>query len=363
MEWFYRNMSQYQAMFWVDAAEPSQLASNYAKIAQILDIHPKNQAEDLVADREIAKSWLADATVPWLLIFDNADNIDLLADYWPYGGAGSILITSRDPLSKAFRSLTMPGLDLEPFSEPDASELVRKVTNCDSSEAEHQASIDMARELGCLPLAIIHMAGVIRRRQWSLQEFLENYHTRYRSLRKIDHNSQFMRYGSHFATAWNFEDLDADAIRLLRLLSMLSPDRIQERLLVQPDISSQSIPFFDQEDIFENAKDALLSSSVIKRNKVSRELSIHRIIAQEGRACMSPEDLCNNFDVAVNILCAAWPFNDRLEKRHATGRWAQCEEVFPHVEHVHKLYGAHRADWMRRTPTMNLVRLFQEGGA
>ncbi|SPO03437.1 uncharacterized protein DNG_06120 [Cephalotrichum gorgonifer] len=365
VEWFYRHTDRFKAAFWVDAAEPSQLASNYSRIASTLMIQPPGQTDDLVANREIAKAWFANATVPWLVVFDNADSIVFLADYWPCGPTGSVLVTSRDPLAKTIRSFTMPGLDLEPFPEDEASEFVRRVTNCDPTETERQASIEMARELGCLPLAIIHMAGVIRRRHWSLQEFMENYQARYQSFRKAPNNSQLRRYGSNLATAWKFDDLDVDSLRLLRLLSMLSPDRIGEGLLHRRprDDGLGYAGLFSDEDQFEDAKGVLLSSSVIKRHKIRRELSIHRVIAQEVRACMSADALYDSFCIAVAIICEAWPFNHALEKRHSTSRWSKCEEIFPHLEHIHKLYGIYRADWTDSKCSIELVRLFQEGGA
>jgi hypothetical protein len=144
---------------------------------------------------------------------------------------------------------------------------------------------------------------------------------------------------------------------------MLNPDRIQEKLFIRPDNPTQHKPLFAAEDAFENAKGALLSSSVIKRNKITRELSIHRVLAQEVRASMSVKDRYSSFHVAINTLCSAWPFNDALEKRHATSRWTKCEEVFPHLEHIHELYEKHRADWTDQDHTMDLVTLFQEGGA
>lgn len=42
---------------------------------------------------------LCSADVPWLIVFDNADEADkedLFEEFWPTGDWGSILITSRD---------------------------------------------------------------------------------------------------------------------------------------------------------------------------------------------------------------------------------------------------------------------------
>lgn len=68
-------------MFWIDAAQTSQLATNYCKIASELQIMLAEQAADLVASRETANEWFLTATIPWLVIFDNADSIDILSDY------------------------------------------------------------------------------------------------------------------------------------------------------------------------------------------------------------------------------------------------------------------------------------------
>lgn len=367
VEWFYRKMREevFQAMFWIDAAQTSQLAANYSKTASELHILAPEKAVDLVASRETAKEWFARASVPWLVVFDNADGIDILGDYWPTGENGSILVTSRDPLAKSFRSFSMPGIDLGPLPEAEAAQLIRNLTACDNSEAEREASTKMATQLGSLPLAILQMSGIIRRRQWSVQEFVEKYaqDTRYRSLRKVGNNPQLSRYGSTLATAWNFTDLDANALQLLMCLSMLNPDRVQEYLFtdskLQMDGSHEGL--FDDEDEFDNAKQALLSSSVISRNKITRELSIHRVVGQEARACTG--DLFRNFCLAIHLVCGAWPFNDALEKRHATSRWGKCEEIFPHLEHLHKLYATYRAEWRTREPTMETIRLFQEGAA
>lgn len=140
---------------------------------------------------------------------------------------GSVLVTSRDPLAKSFGSFSMLGIDLGPFPKAEAAQLIRNLTVCDDSEVERQASTNMAAQLGSLPLAILQMSGIIRRRQWSVQEFVEKYsqETKYRSLRKVGNNPQLNRYGSTLATAWNFTDLDAKALWLLRFLSMLNLDR------------------------------------------------------------------------------------------------------------------------------------------
>lgn len=369
VEWVYKNLSLFQAMFWVDAAEPSQLATSYAAIAPALGLVDRNQSPDLVGNREISKGFFHRATVPWLLVFDNADSVESLSDYWPSGAAGSILVTSRDPFAKSYHSFNMPGLNLEPFPEEQATAFARKVTACDDTAEENEACHSMAIQLGCLPLAIIHMAGVIRRREWTVSEFVVKLEQgiRYKSLRSS--NSQLSRYGNTLATAWSFDDLKPSTLCILRLVSMLSPDRIQEQLLLHgshnfvPETVLESEELLDIEDAFDRAKEVLITSSIIRRNKVNKELSIHRVIAQEVRASMSPDVLYENFEAGIKVLAEVWPFNDAIEKRHATSRWAECEALFPHLEHLHKLYRGYQKDWRKRAHGVMLIKIFQEGGA
>ncbi|KPM44209.1 hypothetical protein AK830_g2377 [Neonectria ditissima] len=293
VEWVYKQLPLFQAMFWVDAAEPSQLAASYAKIAPELGLVGQDQAPDLVANREIAKRFFHQTTLPWLLVFDNADNVDSLSDYWPSGAAGSILVSSRDPFAKSYHSFSMPGLNLEPFPEKEAAEFVGRITACENTDEENQACHEMALQLGCLPLAIIQMAGVIRRRQWTIHEFVVKFKqdSRYRGLRSTGNNPQLNRYGNTLVTAWNFDDLSPSTLYILRLISILSPDCIQEHLLLKAMHNFDLEVAGDVEDAFDDAKEALLSSSIIKRNKISKELSIHRIIAQEVRARLTPDAL------------------------------------------------------------------------
>lgn len=126
----------------------------------------------MVASRETAKEWFAKAAVPWLVKFDNADRIDILADYWSTGEKGPVLSISKDPLAQSFGSFSMPCIDLGPFPEAGGAQLIRNLTGCGDIEVERDASTKMV-QLESLLLAIMQMLGIFRRRQWSMQKFFE----------------------------------------------------------------------------------------------------------------------------------------------------------------------------------------------
>jgi hypothetical protein len=109
-EYAYSRRDKFEAIFWLRADDVTILASNFAQIAQRLGL--EDESSDLAASRDIAMGWLAqplkktsDPDAPgnvanWLIVFDNVDNLEVLADFFPKLGRGSVLVTSRDPFAK-----------------------------------------------------------------------------------------------------------------------------------------------------------------------------------------------------------------------------------------------------------------------
>ena len=61
----------------------------------------------------------------WLLVFDNTDNLEVLHDFWPESGNGSILVTSHDPLAKTRTHVSVAaGIDLDLFLPFEAGTLL-----------------------------------------------------------------------------------------------------------------------------------------------------------------------------------------------------------------------------------------------
>lgn len=110
----------------------------------------------------------------------------------------------------------------------------------------------------------------------------------------------------------------------------------------------------------------LLSSSLIKWDGGGEELTMHRVIAEEVRARMTDETLHRNFREAIRLFQQAWPA-DRFEKRHSASLLPAYEStVFRHIEHIHKIYKAHRMECSKAGhdgSDLELVGLCQAGAA
>ena len=189
-EFTVRYKERFDAVFWIRAEGVAKMDTCFADIAIRLGLEDKVESTNQIVSRELVKGWLSDpweitsiesrptrTPATWLIIFDNADDQYALTDYWPLQGSGSVLITSRDPMAKTFFSTSSSGLDLEPFNDYDGACMLKKLL-CDveqNDDKEQQLAERISHSLGGLPLAIVQTAGVIRRQDLRLAEFLESY--------------------------------------------------------------------------------------------------------------------------------------------------------------------------------------------
>lgn len=201
-----RHKASFDEVFWVAADEIAKLDHHYQQISLALGLEDPSECKNQVVSRETVKGWLSNprkylsgaddfvqpgqarSEATWLLVFDNADDPMILADYWPQG-SGSILVTSRDPLAKSMFTRRPSGLDLGPLTQQDSLSLFNNLTSIFNEDDTAQRISDT---LGGVPLAISQMAGIIRRQDLTLSEFFELY---------TDHEEHASLYETKFDTS------------------------------------------------------------------------------------------------------------------------------------------------------------------
>ncbi|UKZ83205.1 hypothetical protein TrVFT333_011010 [Trichoderma virens FT-333] len=364
-----RHKESFDAVFWVMADEIAKLDHHFQQISLALGLETSAECKSQVVSREIVKGWLSNprknlsgpdefvqpgqvkSEATWLLIFDNADDPMILADYWPQG-SGSILITSRDPLAKSMFTRRPLGLDLGPLSEQDSISLFNHLTTA-SSESEGDTARKIADALGGVPLAISQMAGIIRRQDLTLSEFLELYadHEEHASLYETKFDTNLITYRHSLSTVWAFEKLKPQARQLLELISFLDPDVIGEDLLMAAsmELFSDSVQF--KKSNYMEARSDLLQSSLVYRDKQKQQISVHRLVQDAILTTMDIEKKQFMFDQVARILWADWPSampkpskEPELPKPKSTGgrlhvaRWPVCASIYPHVLKMHQLW-------------------------
>lgn len=370
VEWAYSRRDMFDAVFWIRADEQSKMESDFASIATSLGLDDTSEATNDLINRDLAKGWLSNpkklvdnnndtvgqAEATWLMILDNADNPEIIENLKPIFGSGSILITSRDPLSKTSFSLNQVGIDLEPFTEEEAGQFLRTLSQGSENEA-----LAIARRLGCLPMALSQMAGVIRHQYLSYSEFLDMYEdeTSHAELHNLTLGPQRATARGNLASIWAIDRLSPQARTLLEYLAFLDPDCIQERIFLD-----KNAPKFDGLPqrllAWNTARGELLQMSLIQRNDRTKDLRVHRLLQDSVKSKMSTERLGSVFRNLIKLLLNAWP-TVTLDQRHSTGRWGNCSELYPHVLCVRNFYQS-RFQSNKFEPSMDIANLLNEAG-
>lgn len=376
LEFALRNKECFDAVFWVHADSLAKLDDSFQEISLKLGLEDSSECKSHAVTRSLVKSWLSNLQkkapidvhdnsstasslnkAKWLIIFDNADDPQILADYWPQG-TGSILITSRDPIAKSLFAVRSSGIDMESLNDEDGGALLMKLTALDeiSEDNAQEFAQQISHQLGGLPLAISQMAGIIKRQDLGLGEFLTLYQDsqEHEGLHGTKFDLSNNTYSYSIATVWAFENLSDTSQVLLKIMSFMDPDSIQEDILFQTTPELTTAPFTEKEG--RKARIELTQSSLIKRDKqknqlLGHRLSMHRLVQDVVRAKMTPDELSGLFQRVVTILWANWPSampkpSDVLSitppkarnRRLEIGRWPLCAALYPHILSLKQLW-------------------------
>jgi hypothetical protein len=344
------HQKHFDAILWVNADSVNEMAQGFQRIARLLDLIPEGSADanDLIYTREIVKRWLVNPRardcdrksrkrISWLLIYDGVQDPDILNDYWPYDGPGSILITSRNPFSWT------KSLPLKQFTSDEAIAFLLKLTNRKLSDVDRESVTNVSSRLGGLPLALTQMASIIVTKKLSFRQFLDSYNEResQRELLQFKTRQTDLESLSHehtVASVWAFENLKYGR-KLLNVLSMLDPDSIPERLLTSA-IGETDLPGYPTAiEEYEHAKGELLACSLVTGNRQESKLFIHRLVQDVARTEMAHSEFRQTLVACVKLVASIWPF-ENFTWRHGIARWPVCEEVFPHIARLKDIFPA-----------------------
>jgi len=181
-------------LVWVPAVSREAIMTGYAQALGEIGASDAGDDQDTVAARFLA--WLAETSRPWLVVLDDlADPADL-AGLWPQGAAGRVLVTTR--LQAA--SMRAPGrkiLQVGAFSRREAlGYLTAKLYDDPDQRIE---ALDLAEDVGCLPLALTMAADTIAESGFGCREYRLRFADR---KQRISLNASD-GYGATAAAAWS----------------------------------------------------------------------------------------------------------------------------------------------------------------
>ena len=317
LEYVYMHQANYERIYWISAATEAKLLSEFEKIASQTSCSLKNSnlnSSDLA--KEVLK-WLNEQD-NWLVVIDNLDDINVVRGLLPNSSPERhTLITTRNPNAE---HIPAEGLQVSVYDVDDATELlltrlgsqVRAVGETEEGKIE---CIEIVKELGYLPLAIEQAAAYIREVSKDLFQFLPSYKRDRRKLNSRTSIANEAFYEETVATTWHLsfqrvEEIDSDAVKLLRLLAFLNPDGILiEFLKAGAEGLSDDLKMVVSDKLYE-ALSELERFSLIGRqcdSALGQKVTIHRLVQSIIKDEMSA-DLFLNMEVQLIGLCdAAFP--------------------------------------------------------
>lgn len=180
IEYAYRYCGEYRAVLWARADTTEALNAAYTEIARLLQL-PQQEAQEQEVVVQAVKHWLR-GTDGWLLILDNADDVNLVRPFLPPVCPGHLLLTTRaQVLGKVARRLEIETLD----AQAGALLLLRRAAVIptgalfDAALPSDQAlALALTKKLGGLPLALDQAGAYIEETQCSLADYERQYQTR-----------------------------------------------------------------------------------------------------------------------------------------------------------------------------------------
>ena len=353
VEFAFSRKNSFDGAFLVRADGQEKLDSDFAKISIALGLEEPAEAKSQVISCDLAKGWFSNpikflnkiydsvgiSEAQWLLIIDNADGPDVLADYAHFFSGRSVLITSRYPLARETISTDELIINPQPFEDNEAQSLLEMFTR---DPRQSDKALLIGQKLGGLPLAIAQMGDIIRRQLLTYADFLDvlEDENEIAELHETELGPRQQTARGNVATIWAIEKLSQGSRSLLELLAFLDPDNISEQIL-QSGLTADKVKLSSGFPVTRLAKNSaraeLLQSSLIRRNEEKGEICIHRLLQATVRAKMSSERKFNMFVTALSLKRLAWP-DVSLMKRHNTERWDMCQTVYPHILSLQEHY-------------------------
>jgi hypothetical protein len=288
IEYANRYQDDYQAVLWVRSSTREELLSDFIAIATLLHL-PEQDAQDQSITVTAVKGWLETHT-RWLLIFDNADELDLLRAFLPAGNTGHILLTTRAQ-SMSGLAHKVPVARMGPAEGAllllrRASLISSHATVEDASETDQARALTLVQELDGLPLALDQAGAYIEETRSSLSGYL----TLYRAQRT-------------------------------KLLAWRGGRAFEHPA---PVTATWSLSFEKVEQANPAASD-LLSYSLVERDPEAHTLSVHRLVQAVLKDAMDDQAQHQWAERTVKAVNAAFPHIE-------FANWPRCQRLLPQAQ-------------------------------
>ncbi|CAI6073766.1 unnamed protein product [Clonostachys chloroleuca] len=315
----------YDVVLWVHGEKDASLRQSYTDIALRL----KLPGAQLLAHEEnhlLVHDWFRTTECKWLVIFDNVESSNTLRPYWPRAtNQGRAIITTRNH-SLAYEP-AQSGIEITSWDVNTGAEfllfLLKKSIGRDLA-SESTSAHTLSEKLSGHALALSQMAGLIYDGELSIKEFTSMYLENPQPAHAVDGLSKLWQL--------SFESLDANSFSLLGIISFLQSDNIPMEIFKLRDGLElpSNLEFLDSQFKILAAISKLTTRALIKRDKDSGVLTVHRLIQAQFRYFLAPEQLQKAFNDTIILVSYVLPEID-MEKGQLYEGWESYNRYLQHV--------------------------------
>jgi tetratricopeptide (TPR) repeat protein len=314
------------SVVWIPATNMESLQQAYLDVAQQLGI--PGWEEEKADVKKLVQGYLSkESAGQWLLVFDNADDIEMwiakprsvqgsgrLIEYLPRSKQGCIVFTTRDRKT-AVKLARQNVIEVVEMNETVAMQLLQKYLINQELVDNEQDTKALLRQLTYLPLAIVQAAAYVNENGITFADYLLLLGDQEEDVidllsEEFEDDGRYHNVKNPVATTWliSFEQIrhrDPLAADLLSFMACVDPKNVPHSLL-PPGPSRKKET---------DAIGTLHAYSFVNRRLADLALDVHRL---------------------VHLATRNWLRNEDLLTRWTERAIARLEEVFPDDDHQNR---------------------------
>ncbi|HLJ98481.1 MAG TPA: FxSxx-COOH system tetratricopeptide repeat protein [Streptosporangiaceae bacterium] len=310
-----------EVLIWVTASSRETVVSGFAQAVGTVDgANPAETAEQAAA-RFV--SWLGHTRRPWALVLDDLRELTDLADLWPGGQAGRVVITtSLTPAEIASApALATASTRLVPVSgftrRESLSYLSSRLVDYPDQRIE---ALDLGEDLEGLPLALAQATAVMKTRKLGCREYRSMFADRLKHMNDIDGvPAQVLASWSLAAECAHELQPAGLAWPALALAAMLDRNGIPGAVLTSPAACSYitghpSTAGGQDQNLVRAAINNLSHAGlvVIDPDSAVRTVRMHASVQAAVRAWLPRQDVEQVVLTAADALLETWPEDESV---------------------------------------------------
>jgi MinD-like ATPase involved in chromosome partitioning or flagellar assembly/tetratricopeptide (TPR) repeat protein len=329
LEYAHRFRTEYDLVWWLDCGQPAFIDASLADLAVQMQSAfslslPANANVAELARVVLAALGQANPARRWLLIYDNAEDIEEIEPYLPAGN-GHLLITSRN---RAWSEQSWASLLVEVFSRPESvAHLRQRVPWLTADEADQVAEM-----LGDLPLAVATAGAWLAETAYSVPDYLHQLESQAPRTLSV---AQLADYPQPVSQTWDLslnrlQERSPAAARLLGLCSVLAP-RIALDLIYSQAMAGVLEPYdpaLSERMIIGRVVQQINRLALIKLDSNANRVHVHRLVQAVVQGRMSPAELASARLDVHQVLAAARPGRDVDDPES----WSRFRLIWPHLD-------------------------------